>query len=432
MSRTVKRCLLGSVFMVILLCLFFSSYQAQAEELRIGIVTGLTGSVATWGRDTQRMVTFIEEEINAAGGFKVKGEKVKVVFKLYDSESNPEVGGSVTERALSDGCRVIIPGPQSAVGFTASERTERAKIICIDPHDTAEKLTERGFKYFFRVNASGETAVRDSIEYLMWQEKRTGVKLKNVVIFTVDNVTGRSKGDQFAAFLPKMAPHWKVLDYIKYNPKTNDFSIYLNDFKAKKVDILLGDQYPTDAILVTRQTRAIDYNPVAIHGVHGGWFDPDYGKNLQWQAIGATDTCYFSPYTKISGINVLNEKFLKRYGVDIPNISGNTACAITLIKDMVERAGSIEVEAMRQALVKTDLTRKEYKEGEWWWIETYGCKFDETGQNVKASVVTNMWTSPTRFEAVYPAEFATGVAPWPRLAWSELEKKYAAQYPVGK
>jgi hypothetical protein len=90
------------------------------------------------------------------------------------------------------------------------------------------------------------------------------------------------------------------------------------------------------------------------------------------------------------------------------------------------------VEAMRKALVNTDITRKEYKEGEWWWIKTYGAKFDSTGQNVRASNVTSVWTSPTRMEPIYPEEFATTVAPWPKLPWKELEAKFGSQFPIGK
>jgi branched-chain amino acid transport system substrate-binding protein len=422
------------IFNIFILICFFGLYsQAQAEELKIGLVTGLTGSTATWGKDISTMANLIGEEINAAGGFKVKGGKIKVVIKSYDSESNAEVGGAVTERAISDGCRIIIPGAQSAVGFTSSERSERAKILCIDPYDTAEKLTERGFKYYFRVCASSVVTVRESNKYLLWQEKRTGVKMKNVAIFATDNVTGRSKGDQLAEQIPKMAPHWNIYKKVFYPPKTSDFTVFLNEFKQKNIDILLGDQYPTEAILVTRQCREIDYNPISIHGMGGGQMEFEYATNLKWMALGTTNTCYFSPFCdKIRGLSALNEKYKKRYGTDISQISSDAAVVLTLVKDIVERAGSIEVEAMRQALVNTDLTRLEYKEGESWWIQPYGAKFDEKGQNIKATNPTIVWVSPTRYEITYPEEFATTVAPWPKLTWEEQEKKYASVYPIGR
>lgn len=431
MKRLIKKTYVLGMITLFSIC-FYSPSFVLAEDLIIAVIPPITGAGATWGSQSLNMAKLIEEEINAAGGFKVKGGKVNVVFKYYNDESSPEVGSTVATRAISDGARIIICGPWGPTAFVVSELTERARVLDIDPWSTADKLTERGFKYFFRINNYKSAAVRESIKYLLWQEQKTGVKIKSVVIFTTDNITGRVTGDAYQEWISKLAPHWKVQEYVRYSPKTTEFTKWLTSFKAKKIDILLGDQYVSEAMLVTRQCREVNYNPIAIHGVHGGHYDPEYGQNLQWQALGTTDTCYFSPFAKIPGLKVLNEKYKKKYGTDIPQNSGNIACGLTLIKDAVERAGSIEIEAMRKAVIASDITRIEYKEGEWWWIKAYGCKFDEKGQNVKASNVTNLWTSPTSFEQVYPENFATATAPWPRLTWEELEKQYASKYPVGK
>lgn len=408
------------------------SHVQAAETLTIGIVTGLTGSTATWGSSVANMVQLISKEIDAAGGFKVKGRKVNVVFKTYDSESNPQVGSSVTERAISDGARIIMAGPQSSVDFAASEICERAGVIYINCYNTGDKLTQRGFKYYFRVNSAASMSIKDAVGYLLYQEKRTGHKLKNVAIFSQDDVTGRSKGAAYTAYITKSVPHWKIVSTVYFPTKTTNFIPWLKDFKDRNVDVLLGDQLPTNAILVTRQCREIDYNPVAIHGAQGGWYDPEYGKTLQWQAIGTTDTTDFSPFSKIPGLEKLNEKYKKLYGADIPQNAGLVAAGISVIKDAVTRAGSIDINAMRSALRQTDITRKEYKEGDWWYVDTYDCKFDETGQNVKASTVVNMWTSPTRFEVAFPAKYATTAIPsWPRLYWTELRNKYGSKFPLG-
>jgi hypothetical protein len=87
---------------------------------------------------------------------------------------------------------------------------------------------------------------------------------------------------------------------------------------------------------------------------------------------------------------------------------------------------------MRKALVSTDLSRLDYKEGEWWWVLNYGCKFDQTGQNERASNVTNVWATPSRLEGVYPENVASAQAAWPKKPWKELEKEYGSKFPIGK
>ena len=416
-----------------LICVLGLPSPAQAEKLIIGVLVGLTGSTADFGKQVQTMAKLIDEEIQEAGGIAIRGKKVEVDFKYYDTESTAEVSSLATQRGISDGVQIFIAAPQSAATFSASERSERAGVPMIDPYCTTDRLSERGFKYYFRIGAPNNVAVAHSMEYLLWQEKRTGVRMKNVAIFTVDNVTGRDKGNAYARWIPKMAPHWKVEKFIAYPPDTRDFTVYLNDLKSKGVEALLGLAYPNDSILITRQLREINYNTNTIHGVHGGHYNPEYGEVLQWQAIGTTNTCWFAPFSKgIPGLMKLNEKYKKRYGVDIPQNAANVAVAISAAIDVAQRADSFNPEAMRNALVKTDLTRKGYKKGEWWWIETCGAKFDEKGQNTRMTTTTSMWTTPTRFEVVYPEEYAQVVAPWPRLTWALLEKKYASKFPVGK
>jgi branched-chain amino acid transport system substrate-binding protein len=422
-------CTLGSS----LICVLGSPSAAQAQKLIIGVLVGLTGSTAEFGNQAQSMTKLIDEEIQEAGGITIKGKKVEVLFKYYDTESTAEVSSIATQRAISDGVQILIAAPQSAATFSASERSERAGVPMIDPYCTTDRLTERGFKYYFRVGSPNDVAVQESMHYLLWQEKRTGVRMKNVAIFTVDNVTGTDKGNAYAKWIPKLAPHWNIEKHVAYPPATRDFTVYLSDLKSKGVEALLGLAYPNDSILITRQLREINYNVKAIHGVHGGHYNPEYGEVLQWQAIGTTNTCWFAPFSKgIPGLTELNEKYKKRYGVDIPQNAANVAVAISLAIEVAQRASSLDPEAFRKALVSTDLTKKGYKKGEWWWIETCGAKFDEKGQNIRMTSTTSVWSTPTRFEVVYPEEFAQTVTPWPRLTWEELEKKYARQFPLGK
>ncbi len=128
------------------------AFQASAQDKKpivIGFVHTMSGAMSMYGISSEAGGKIAMEEINAAGGFKVKGGKVQVVLKYYDTESSPEVSSSVTERAISDGARIIIMPPQSAASFTASERAERAGVLSVEPQCTADKLTERGFKYLF-------------------------------------------------------------------------------------------------------------------------------------------------------------------------------------------------------------------------------------------------------------------------------------------
>jgi branched-chain amino acid transport system substrate-binding protein len=419
------------VVLVILWGVFIQKGFSDAQEtLKIGLITGLTGGTASWGAQIQRMGKILSEEINEAGGFKLGDRKVRVEFIYYDSESNPEVAATQAEKAISSGCKFISAGPQSAVDFTVSEHCERAGVIYVNACNVLDKLTERGYEHYFRSCGDIDVYVNESMNYLLEQEKRTGIKARKVAIFTADNVVCSFAGDKYKELIPKMAPHWEIAATVKYPEKSTDFTMWLNSFKAQKIDLLLGINYPSDSVFITRQLREINYTPLAIHGVLGGQYDPEYGNTLKWQSIYTTDTSYFSADLKIPGLAEFDKKYKERWGDSIPANSANLACGITLIKDTVERAGSLDTKALLTAMRATDITRVEYKKGEWWYIIPSGCKFNKQGENVRQRGVTTMWVSPVDQKPVFPFEYATHNAPWPRPAWEEIEKEYGSKYPL--
>ncbi|MBW1931097.1 MAG: ABC transporter substrate-binding protein [Deltaproteobacteria bacterium] len=409
----------------------FSSSEA-GEVLKIGLITGLTGGTASWGKQVQDMAQLIGEEIKEAGGFKVGGKRVRVDFKIYDSESNPTVAATQTEKAITEGCKIIMAGPQSAVDFTASEHCERAGVIYVNAYNVLDKLAERGYEYYFRTCGDISVYVKEAMKYFLWQEKRTGVKAKKVAIFTNENVVCSFAGEKYFELIPKMAPHWDIVGnkVATYPKDVKDFTLWLSRYKSEGVDLFLAIRYPSDAILFARQLRQMDYNPLALHGVLGGEYDPEYGQTLKWQCLYVTDTAYFSPMLKLPGLDEFNKKYKARYGTDIPNNAANLACAITVIKDAVERAGSLDEKSLLSALRSTDIRRLGYEKGKWWFIIPEGCKFNKKGENIRIRGVTTMWVDPETQVPVFPSEFATEVAPWPRPSWKQLEKEFGQKYPL--
>ncbi len=411
--------------LVVGLGVFGCAAPPEEEVFKIAIITGLTGGTATWGKQAQTMGQLIEDEIDAAGGITVGGKKVQVDFKYYDSESKAEVAATQTRKAIAEGCKIVMAGPQSAADFSASEICERAKVIYVNPYNVLDDLAERGYKYYFRTAGDIAVYVESAMDYLLWQEQQTGRKASKVAIFTNDNVVCSFGGKKFEELIPKMAPHWEIVGNVYYPADATDLTIFLLDMKAKGAELLLGAAYPVDSVLIARTLKELDYNLLAVHGVLGGNYDPEYGKSLQWMSIDTTVTAYFSPFLDIPGLAEFNQKYKARFGVDIPNNSANIACALTMVKDALERAGSTDIEALRKAMAETDFTKVAYEEGQWWYVIPEGCKFNEKGENIRQRGVTTKWVNPTTQKPIFPAAFAAEEQSWPRATWKQLEEKHS-------
>jgi branched-chain amino acid transport system substrate-binding protein len=418
-----------SVAILLILSLVFVgenfAQTKKMEEIEIAVLTGLTGRTAPWGQQVQRMAILIEKEVNEAGGIKeLGGAKLKI--KIYDTESKPAVAATEALKAIKTTKAAILMGcVQSAAGATASEQAERFEVPFVDFGDNLPKLTQRGFKYFFRTCPTSDDFVDDSMKYLEWITKKTGASPTNkkVAIMVVDEPTGLADGNRYEQMIPK-ALGWEITERINYPREVKDFTPWLSKLKARGIDFILRKTYTQDAMLLTQQLVELDYNLLGIHGVTGGDYNREYYDVLKERAEFTSVVNYNSPFLKIKGLKELNDKFKKQYGADIECHELNFATGISIALDAIKRANSLDPQKIVQALGVTDISsdRVYYEQGKWWFCVPDGCKFDSTGQNTRVRSVTTQWRNG-KLLPIHPPEYAAVDAVWPKPTWKAMGVK---------
>src|SRR4030067_3664905 len=124
---------------------------SEVEAVRVGALYPLTGDLAKLGEENKDGLQLAIDEINAAGGIKsMGGAQIEMVWG--DTTGKPEVGISEVERlAQQENVVAIIGAYQSAVTTPATQAAERLSVPFIVSMAVSDKITERGFKYTFRV-----------------------------------------------------------------------------------------------------------------------------------------------------------------------------------------------------------------------------------------------------------------------------------------
>jgi len=124
-----------------------------ADEVRIGIVSPMTGPNAKFGQAQKNAVTMAAEDVNNAGGIRsMGGARIKLVFG--DTRGEADTGVTETERLITrEKAHALIGAFQSGVGFPSSAVAERHQVPWLT-FGTFDKITERGFKYVFRAHAN--------------------------------------------------------------------------------------------------------------------------------------------------------------------------------------------------------------------------------------------------------------------------------------
>jgi branched-chain amino acid transport system substrate-binding protein len=137
-----------------------------------------------------------------------------------------------------------------------------------------------------------------------------------------------------------------------------------------------------DAILLTNILADYKVNLQAIIASGGGHADPSFltttGKNAQY----LFDIVEWETDVNKAGAKEANEKYKAKYGQNLTGEAVDAYVAMYVLKDALERAGSLDPEKLREALAATNLSS-----GPGMIVGYDAVKFDKTGQNENASLV---------------------------------------------
>src|SRR5208283_5086080 len=134
-----------------------------------------------------------------------------------------------------------------SVTETASMVAERMKIPFFNPDSTSPKLTNRGFKWFFRSTPHDETFTEAMFQCIRENEKKRGVKFKTIGMMYEDTLFGKDSS-RIEKELAVKAGYQVVAD-IAYRRGATSLSSEVQRLKAANPDIFFPTAYQSDAIL---------------------------------------------------------------------------------------------------------------------------------------------------------------------------------------
>ncbi|MGQ9676204.1 MAG: ABC transporter substrate-binding protein [Chloroflexota bacterium] len=345
---------------------------AKGGTIRVGGLYPLTGDLAKLGEENKNGLQLAIDELNAAGGIKeLGGAKIEMVWG--DSQGKPEVGISEVERLVQQEKVVAIIGAyQSGVTTPATQAAERLSTPFLVSMAVADKITERGFKYTFRVCPKASWYAKDQVSFLKDLKEMAGLTVKRVALLHEDTDFGESTAAGQKKYLAEAGMEM-VLE-VKYPSNAADLSTEVSKVKAANPDAVLTVTYLNDAILIAQARESMGLAKIPFVDAAGGTVDPEFIKRLGPTAEGWLTEVEYTKYA--AGAAPLNDRYKARFGVDI---TGNGAYAYQsgwLIADALGRAGKADRDAVREALAKTD-----FKKGPNLVLPTDRIYFDEQGQN---------------------------------------------------
>lgn len=227
---------------------------AFAENIKIGLMCPLTGGWTSEGKDMERIVSLLTEEVNKNGG--INGKQLELVIE--DDAGDPRSAALAAQKLASHEVVAVIGTYGSAVTEATQNIYDEAGILQIGTGSTSVRLTEKGLDYFFR------TCPRDDEQGIVAANYIKKLGYKNVAIVHDNSSYSSGLAEESRAELEKMGIN--VVFYDALTPKERDYSAILTKIKAVNPDLIFFTAYYPEAGLLLRQKSEMGWNVPMMGG----------------------------------------------------------------------------------------------------------------------------------------------------------------------
>lgn len=387
-----------------------SAAQAECKELILGSAISLTGKYATNGVHTKNGYEFAIQKIKEAGGVKIGDERYNFSAIYYDDESKGDRGATLAERLINQDKVQYMLGPYSS-GLTKAIApvTEKYQIPMVEAEGASRSLFNQGYRYLFAVLSTSEQYLASAIALAAEKAEETGMATSDVkVAVAVEN--DLFSLDIRAGVLEDASKYGMQIVVDEKLPRDlSDMSTILTKVKLLKPDVLIVSGYSKGAATAVRQIEEqnVKVPMIAITHCESADVVGNFGEaandilcSTQWaETLTYRDEIFGTAANYDQEFKAAYPEYAEK---TVPYQTAQASAAVYVFKDAFERAGTLDKEAVRDALAETDLAT------------FYGqIKFSEAGNNIAKPMVLRQ-IQDGQYHVVAPSAFASHALNWPR------------------
>lgn len=328
----------------------FAATASAAEPIKIGVI-GEESSVA--GASLTKAAQMAADDINAAGG--VDGSKIEVI--TYDDHSSATDGVRAFQRAVNqDHVKAVIASYISEVALAIEPWSARLKMPFITPGAASNDISKHvhddyaHYKYTFHGWLTSAFIAQSICDFE--HDMLVGpLHMKSTVVMSEDAAWTKPLDERYLECLPKAG--LKVLDHIRFNPDTTDFTPIFNQIEAKHPDVI------TTGISHVGVQPTVQWHdqqvPIPLAGQSSQATTSSFWKDTNGAAEGVITATAAAPGVALTPKTIpFTEAYTKRFGVTPAYDGYSSYDMVHIIADAIKRAGSTDPDKMVDALEKTD------------------------------------------------------------------------------
>jgi len=326
--------------------------QAAQPAIVIGVNAPLTGDIPKVGEGTKFSAEMWLEDINAAGGLEVGGQKYPVELLIEDNETKAESATKANTKLITQDEVLVIVGPQAskqavpAGGVANDNETPMVSPWSTNPNTTLDRPFV--FRTPFLDNFQGPVLANFVTDEFGFQ--------KAAVLYDVASDYPKGLAEFFKMAWEDLHGPGSVVSFESFTTKDTDFSAQLTKIRESDAEFIFTPQYYNEVALIAQQAHEL------------GWDAPIVGSD-SWGSAELMNLCgddcigqFFSSHYIAVGATGATKEFIDRYNEkhgyvpdDVGALTWDTMLIIQkAIQDCGEITGDIAADriCVRDALAK--------------------------------------------------------------------------------
>lgn len=309
------------------------------EEIVIGVYLPMTGQNAAGGQMSMEGINLAHEQKG-----EVLGKKIKLVL-VDDKSDKVEAANAVNRLIEKEKAVAIIGSYASYLAIPGSEVANKAKIPMM-ANTATNPLVTLNKEYVFRA------CFIDPLQGTALANFATDELKAKTAMIILDRANDYSVGlaNYFKEAFEKATS--STIEELKYNSGDQDFSAQLTVVKSKNPDILFipAGNYG-DAGLIAKQARDLGITSTFMGG--DTWDTPEFAQIGGSAIEGSYFSTHFDPEQTSESAKKYCEAFYKKYNKQSSSAAALSYDAYMLVVNAIEKAGSTDPKAIRDALAST-------------------------------------------------------------------------------
>jgi branched-chain amino acid transport system substrate-binding protein len=386
------------------LVLFASLPAVPADPIRLGVITSLSGSFATFGKMEVAGYKVAAAEINQQGG--VLGRQIELVIE--DDASNQNAGLAAAEKLAGQKVPLILGAFASSITKPLAGYLSRIKVPLVNTNSADTSITKPGSPYVFRVGQTTDAYADASFDLI-----KSFTDLKTVAVLVSNDALGKSTAASVRAKCKELG--YQIVGDQAYDRGLTDFRPTLNRFKSAHPDVVALSSYEEDAATLLRQAKEVSLSPKMFIAVGAtGYALPQFITGAGDAAEYVFSASPWRPEARFPNVKSLYQRLLKELGEEPSHHAAKSYGGLIAVGEAIKKAGSTDREAIRKALREVNLMTA-------FGPVSFQDKNGFQNQNPAPSLIIQVQNGA--FVVVWPRFSASGEPAYPTPPWEKRQAR---------